>query len=72
MLVDGTERFSNTARPTTPDSRAFRVGILGSTPFGTVGSAVYETGGFTAAPAPLAVTKFSNAYARGWTSLAAL
>ena len=78
VLVDGTERFSNTARPTTPDSTAPSRGRdprLGTPTPGTVpDSAVYETGEFHGggAPAPLAVTKFSNAYARGWTGLAAL
>ena len=78
VLVDGTERFSNTARPTTPDSTAPSRGRdprLGTPTPGTVpDSAFYETGEFHGggAPAPLAVTKFSNAYARGWTGLGSL
>lgn len=78
VFVDGTERFSNTARPTTPDSTAPSRGRdprLGTPTPGTVpDSAFYETGEFHGggAPAPLAVTKFSNAYARGWTGLGSL
>jgi len=78
VFVDGTERFSDTTGSTGPDSTTpvdGRGTELGTRTPGTVpDSAFYETGEYHGggAPAPLAVTKFSDAYARGWTGLGSL
>ena len=78
VFVDGTERFSDATGSTAPDSTTPLDGHAterGTPTPGTVPDpAVYETGEYHGggAPAPLAVTKFSDAYARGWTGLGSL
>ena len=78
VFVDGTERFSDAAGPTgldpAPPSQDQDPRLGTPTPGTVPDSAFYETGEYHGggAPAPLAVTKFSDAYARGWTGLGSL
>ena len=78
VFVDGTERFSDAIGQTAPDltvSSQSRDPKFGTPTPGTVPDpAFYETGEYHGggALAPLAVTKFSDAYARGWTGLGSL
>ena len=78
VFADGTERVSDSpaqAVPDTPAPPSETESRLGTPTPGTVPDpSFYETGEYYGGgtPAPLAVTRFSDAYARGWTGLGSL